>query len=155
MRQWTGSWLVQVMACRLFGAKLLNEPMLLHCQLHSWERISVKFESEFYHFHSRKCIWKCRPLKWQPFRSEVYEWILWQLLLRWSKYQRSNREEYKYMFQCQITDNIAKTKQIREHINTIYSTPHGQKQYHTFETKKPRDWGQGNTSVTKYWHLSN
>ena len=28
MRQWTGSALVQVMACRLFGAKPLPEPML-------------------------------------------------------------------------------------------------------------------------------
>ena len=33
MRQWTGSALVQVMACRLFGAKPLPEPMLIYCQL--------------------------------------------------------------------------------------------------------------------------
>ena len=51
MRQWTRSALVQVMACRLFGAKPLPEPMLAYCQLDSWEQISVKFESEFYHFH--------------------------------------------------------------------------------------------------------
>ena len=30
---WTGSALVQVMACRLFGAKPLPEPMLEYCQL--------------------------------------------------------------------------------------------------------------------------
>ena len=30
---WTGSVLVQVMACRLFGAKPLPEPMLVYCQL--------------------------------------------------------------------------------------------------------------------------
>ena len=30
-----------------------------YCQLDSWEYISVKFESEFYHFHSRKSIVKC------------------------------------------------------------------------------------------------
>ena len=34
MRQWFGSALVQVMACRLFGAKpLLLEPVLTYCQL--------------------------------------------------------------------------------------------------------------------------
>ena len=33
MHQWTGSALVQVMACRLFGAKPLSEPMLPYCQL--------------------------------------------------------------------------------------------------------------------------
>ena len=59
MRQWTGPPLVQAMACRLIGAKPLPEPVLAYCQLDSWEHISVKFESEFYHFHSRKCNWKC------------------------------------------------------------------------------------------------
>ena len=69
MRQWTGSALVQVMACRLYGTKPLPEPMLAYCQLDSWEQISAKFESEFYHFHSRKCIWNCRLPKWRPFCS--------------------------------------------------------------------------------------
>ena len=67
MRQWIGPSLVQVLACRLFGAKPLPEPMLAYWQLDSWEQISVKFESEFYHFHSRKCTWKCRLPKWWPF----------------------------------------------------------------------------------------
>ena len=67
LRQWTGSSLVQVMACRLFSAKPLLETILLYCQLDSWEQVSVKFEPEFYHFHSRKCIWKCRLPKSQPF----------------------------------------------------------------------------------------
>ena len=62
MHRWTGSSLVQAMACRLFGTKPLPEPMLAYCQLDSQEQISVKFESEFYHFHSRKFIWKyCLP----------------------------------------------------------------------------------------------
>ena len=64
---WTGSSLVQVMTCLLFGAKPLPGPMLAYCQLESWELISVKFESEFCHFHSRKCLWKCCPPKWCPF----------------------------------------------------------------------------------------
>ena len=33
------------MACRLFGAKLLPEPMLYCFQLYHWEQNSVKFES--------------------------------------------------------------------------------------------------------------
>ena len=31
MRQWIGSALVQIMACRLNGAKPLSEPMLEYC----------------------------------------------------------------------------------------------------------------------------
>ena len=67
MRQGTEPALVKVIACRLFGAKPLPEPMLAYCQLESWEQISVKFESEFYHFHLRKCIWKCRLPERRPF----------------------------------------------------------------------------------------
>ena len=33
-----------VMACRLFGAKQLPEPMLAYCPLNPWKHISVKFE---------------------------------------------------------------------------------------------------------------
>ena len=47
IRQLTKSALVQEMACRLFGAKPLPEPMLAYRQLDSWEQISVKFLSEF------------------------------------------------------------------------------------------------------------
>ena len=67
MRRSTGSSLVQAMACRLFSAKPFPEQVLPYCQLNPWERISVKFKSEFYHFHSRKFIWKCRLPKWRPF----------------------------------------------------------------------------------------
>ena len=71
----------------MFGAKPLPEPMLPYCQLDSWEQISVKFEFEFYHFHSRKCIWKMssvkmaailfkggwvKCVKWTPLRSTMY-----------------------------------------------------------------------------------
>ena len=67
MRQWIGSALAQIMACRLFGAKPLSKPMLGYCQLDCQEQTSVKIESEFYHFHSRKCIWKCHLPEWRPF----------------------------------------------------------------------------------------
>ena len=67
LRRWTGSALVQIMAWRQISNRPLSEPMLIYCQLESWEQISVKFESEFYHFHSRKCIRKCHLPNWQPF----------------------------------------------------------------------------------------
>ena len=42
-REWIGSALVQIIACRLFGAKPLSEPVLVHCQLDPWEQTSVNF----------------------------------------------------------------------------------------------------------------
>ena len=44
--RWTESALVQVMACRLSGAKPLPEPLLPYCQLDPCEQTSVKFESK-------------------------------------------------------------------------------------------------------------
>ena len=55
------------MARRLFDANPLPEAMLAYYQLDSWEQISVQFESEFYHFNSRKCLKICRRSKWRPF----------------------------------------------------------------------------------------
>ena len=88
MRRWTGSALVQIMACRLVGAKPLSEPLLENFQLDSWDPISTEFESEFYHFHSRKCIWNCRLPKWRSFcpggggvnaraRMRYYMWLFY------------------------------------------------------------------------------
>ena len=42
MRQWIGSALVQIMACRLFGTKPLSKPMLGYCLLDPWEQTSVQ-----------------------------------------------------------------------------------------------------------------
>ena len=50
---WSGSAMVQLMAWRLFSANPLPEAMLVYYQLDSWEQISVKVESQFYHFHSK------------------------------------------------------------------------------------------------------
>ena len=37
MRQWIGSALVQIVACRLFGAKPLSKPTLVYCLMdHQW-----------------------------------------------------------------------------------------------------------------------
>ena len=41
--QWTGSALVQIMACHLFGTKPLSKPKLSICQLDTYEQTSVKF----------------------------------------------------------------------------------------------------------------
>ena len=42
--------MVQIMACRLFGAKPLPEPMLTYCQLDHWERLPMEFESKYKFF---------------------------------------------------------------------------------------------------------
>ena len=60
MRRWTGSALIQIMACRLGGAKPLSKPMLTYCQLKPKEHISVKFYLKFGCFYSRNCVWTCR-----------------------------------------------------------------------------------------------
>ena len=49
MRQWTESSLLQVMACRLFGAKPLPEPALAYCKLDSREQISVNGKNILVH----------------------------------------------------------------------------------------------------------
>ena len=58
-------WTIELSLCIFMLNKefwvLRPEPMLAYCQLDSWEHISVKFELEFYHFHSRKGSWN------QPF----------------------------------------------------------------------------------------
>ena len=48
------------MACRLFGAKPLSEPLLEYCLLDPWEQTSVKFESKYKFTHFLKFIWKSR-----------------------------------------------------------------------------------------------
>ena len=65
MRQWIGSALVHIMACRLFGAKPLSKPMPFFV---NWTfRIKPQWNFNKKVFHSRKCVLKCRLLKWKPF----------------------------------------------------------------------------------------
>ena len=45
MRLSTRPSLVQIMPCRLFGAKPLSKHMMAYYQLDLWAQISVKFES--------------------------------------------------------------------------------------------------------------
>ena len=60
MRQSIWSALVQIIACRLLSAKPLSKPMVGYCKLDPSEQTSVKFQSKYKTFHSRKCIWKYR-----------------------------------------------------------------------------------------------
>ena len=60
MRRWNRQALVQVIACRLFHAKPLPEPMVTCYQLDEWEETTVKSESKFKTSHSWKCFSKCR-----------------------------------------------------------------------------------------------
>ena len=58
MRQWNWLSLVQVMPCRLFGAKPLIEPMRTYFQLDLLVQNSIKFTSRHKHFHKKECVWK-------------------------------------------------------------------------------------------------
>ena len=72
MRQWTGSALVQIKACRLFGAKSLSKPMLGYFQLNHWQETSVKFNQNtdlsFTEMHM-----KISSAKRRPFCPEIDE----------------------------------------------------------------------------------
>ena len=56
LNPWTGSSLVQVMACHLFSAKPQPKQIMIYCQLDPKEQTSAKSESKFEHFLSQKCI---------------------------------------------------------------------------------------------------
>ena len=64
--QRTGSSLVQVMACHLFGAKPSPEPMLNLCELDHEEKTSVKFEWTK-QFWQRSIFWKYRQIFFSHF----------------------------------------------------------------------------------------
>ena len=67
----------------LFGNELLSKQMLVHCYSDSWdkswdfwEQISMKFESECYNCHTRKCIWKSWSAKQLPFFLSHYKLVV-------------------------------------------------------------------------------
>ena len=60
MPHWIGAALVQVLACRLVGAKPLPGPIMAYRQSDPSGELSVKFESKYKTFNWWKCIWKCR-----------------------------------------------------------------------------------------------
>ena len=129
--QRTGSSLVQIMAWRLFGAKPLPELMLAYCQPDSWEEISVKLESEFFHFHSRKCIWKCRLPKWQPFCPEGDELngslnsLIFHPTGQDAFYASAFRRRRHYVFGLSIRPSVRPSVRPSEAWNTLFWPVHG------------------------------
>ena len=68
MRLWTVPPLVHLMACHLFGARPLPEPMLAYFNwTPGYKPNFSEFEAEVNNFKSRICIWKCSLLKWRAF----------------------------------------------------------------------------------------
>ena len=57
--------LFQIMACRLFDAKPLSEPMLPYCQLDPKEHISIKFHLKFKRKFKEMHL-KMSSAKWRP-----------------------------------------------------------------------------------------
>ena len=66
MRQYNIPTLLRIMACSLFDAEPLSEPMLPYCALDLKKHMSVRFYLRFWSFHSEKCTWKCRLPEWRP-----------------------------------------------------------------------------------------
>ena len=67
MRNWTGSTLVQVMACRLLGAKPLPEPVVTYCQLDPQEQTSVNFFNRNPNIFIDENTFENAVCNWQPF----------------------------------------------------------------------------------------
>ena len=67
MRQWTGSALVQVMACRIFGAKPLSKPMLGYCKTGTLRNKLQWNCNQIHNFSFTKMHLKISSAKWLPF----------------------------------------------------------------------------------------
>ena len=86
MRQWTGSALVQIMACCLIGAKPLSKPMLGYCQLDPYEQTSVKSNQNtklFIHENAFENI-VCRMTTILSRGDELMtQWVVWWACLKY------------------------------------------------------------------------
>ena len=79
------SSLVHKMACALIGTK--PKPMLLLWQSDPREQTSVKYQSDFKHFHSRKCIWNviCNTAAFCYCLHLLTLWVLKPKYSRWCR----------------------------------------------------------------------
>ena len=80
MRQWTGSSLNQIMACRSLSIHYLDQ--CWHIVKQKTEYISMKFYLKFKIFHSTKCLLKMSSRKWRPFcfALNVLSWVIYHSL---------------------------------------------------------------------------
>ena len=92
MRQWIGSALVQITACRLFGAKPLSETMLGYCQPDLRNKLQWNF-NQITKLSIHENAYKISSLKRRPFVQGGDELILISrmprchtALLRWSRW---------------------------------------------------------------------
>ena len=59
----------------------LAEPKLAHCWLDPWEQMSMKFESKYNNFHTRKCMWKCQMQNGGYFaKPQFVKHCIWTLM---------------------------------------------------------------------------
>ena len=79
MCHWIGYAWVLIMACQLFGAKLLSKPMLEYCQLSLRNKLKWNFNQNT-KFSSMKMHLKMSSAKWQPFYPWVDELRLYDIM---------------------------------------------------------------------------
>ena len=60
MRHQTKLSLVQMIVCRLLGAKPFSEPALAYCLMNPKEHISRKVEFKIEQFSLKEIVWNCR-----------------------------------------------------------------------------------------------
>ena len=105
MRQWIESALVQIMACRLFGAKPLPEPMLAYCQLDPWEQ----------NFSFMKIHLRISSVKFQPFCHGLNvltkSTAVTNVEQRWSnsEFAKTSEHSFSQWVSCRVS-SIKKTK---------------------------------------------
>ena len=78
------------MACPLFDAKSLSEPMLPYCQLDPDEDNSVKFYLKFESFHFKELCLKMSSAKWRPFYLNLNVLTQWGLMRHTGFYMAHN-----------------------------------------------------------------
>ena len=87
MRQWIGSALAQIMACRLFGTKPLSKPILVYCHLTLRKKTFSETLFKRQNLSFTKMHMKISSAKWPPFCSGGDElsrdWcrVCWVMLL--------------------------------------------------------------------------
>ena len=77
MRQYTKLSFVQIMACRLFGAKPLSEPVLIYCSLDPWEQIFSEIRKSMKK-NTKMCFVN---FTWGKYPRNWFLWLFWKMCL--------------------------------------------------------------------------